>query len=509
MIFEIDSNFEPHPDLPAWTRTDRLVKAWITATISEEALGTVVGLTTSAEVWKALSNTYSQDSEAREFELLLKLQQKKKEATSLDEYIRDFKLTCDHLNAIGKPVPDRKKVFWLLSGLGPRYESFSTAMLKPPVPSYNDLIPLLHSHELIRASSLSEHPNHTLAFVGERSTSRNQFERGSGSSFNSRGRGFTPASSRPPNNLHRSNARNPALNSPNNSIQCQICKKKGHEALKCWHRFDNSYQDTHVPEALAALHITPPEEGVWHPDSAATAHITDNPGTLSNIRNYNGCDSVMVGNGEQLAITHTGQAHIFPRHSQLSLHDVLVVPDIKKNLISIPQLTHDYPCYVIFDDHGFLIKDLKTNQILASGSKKDGLYVLDKVPAKAFFSNRFRVVDADTWHGRLGHPQPRVLNYLQHNKFISVNKKTSGLCKSCALSKSSKLPFFPSSNRANAPLVKIHCDLWGSAPVRSNQGFRYYVIFVDDFSQFSWIYPLKHKSDFYKIFMKFQAMVEK
>lgn len=49
----------PHPDLPAWTRTDRLVKAWITATISEEALGTVVGLTTSAEVWKALSNTYS------------------------------------------------------------------------------------------------------------------------------------------------------------------------------------------------------------------------------------------------------------------------------------------------------------------------------------------------------------------------------------------------------------------------------------------------------------------
>jgi hypothetical protein len=55
---------------------------------------------------------------------------------------------CDQLNAIGKPVVDQNKVFWLLSVLGPEYESFATAMLKPPVPSYADLIPLLQSHEL-------------------------------------------------------------------------------------------------------------------------------------------------------------------------------------------------------------------------------------------------------------------------------------------------------------------------------------------------------------------------
>lgn len=98
-------------------------------------------------------------------------------------------------------------------------------------------------------------------------------------------------------------------------------------------------------------------------------------------------------------------------------------------------------------------------------------YVLDKVHAKSFFTKRFRVEDADTWHGRLGHPQPRVLNYLRHNKFISVTKKTSSLCKSCGLSKSSKLPFFSSNNLAHAPLVKIHCDLWGPAPILSDQGY--------------------------------------
>lgn len=57
----------PRLDIAAWTNTDRLVKAWSTTTISKEALETVVGLTTFTEVWKTLSNTYSQDSEAREF----------------------------------------------------------------------------------------------------------------------------------------------------------------------------------------------------------------------------------------------------------------------------------------------------------------------------------------------------------------------------------------------------------------------------------------------------------
>ncbi|KAF6174036.1 hypothetical protein GIB67_020218 [Kingdonia uniflora] len=75
-----DDNSEKimNPYLLAWVRTDRLVKAWIIAIISEEALGTVVGITTSNDVWNALANAYSQNSQAREFELLFKLQEKKR-----------------------------------------------------------------------------------------------------------------------------------------------------------------------------------------------------------------------------------------------------------------------------------------------------------------------------------------------------------------------------------------------------------------------------------------------
>lgn len=60
----------------------------------------------------------------------------------------------------------------------------------------------------------------------------------------------------------------------------------------------------------------------------------------------------------------------------------------------------------------------------------------------------------------------------------------------------------------NLTLFQIHSDVWGPAPVASNQRFRYYVIFVDDCTRFAWIFPLRRKSDFLKCFLSFQRMVE-
>ena len=54
----------------------------------------------------------------------------------------------------------------------------------------------------------------------------------------------------------------------------------------------------------------------------------------------------------------------------------------------------------------------------------------------------------------------------------------------------------------------MHSDLWGPAPVTSSHGHRFYIHFIDAFSKFSWLYPLVHKSDTYKAFLKFKPMVE-
>lgn len=57
-------------------------------------------------------------------------------------------------------------------------------------------------------------------------------------------------------------------------------------------------------------------------------------------------------------------------------------------------------------------------------------------------------------------------------------------------------------------LAKIHSNIWGPAPVASSQGIRCYVIFVDDCTRFTWIYPLNKKFDFLANFVIFHKLVE-
>jgi len=52
-----------------------------------------------------------------------------------------------------------------------------------------------------------------------------------------------------------------------------------------------------------------------------------------------------------------------------------------------------------------------------------------------------------------------------------------------------------------------HSNLWQSS-ILSNHGFRYYVGFVDDFSRYTWIYPLRSKSDFLPTFCALQKLVK-
>jgi hypothetical protein len=58
-----------------------------------------------------------------------------------------------------------------------------------------------------------------------------------------------------------------------------------------------------------------------------------------------------------------------------------------------------------------------------------------------------------------------------------------------------------------APLELIGSDICGTAPTYVGKN-NYYVSFIDDFSKFTWIYLLKHKSEVFQKFHDFPARVE-
>jgi hypothetical protein len=105
------------------------------------------------------------------------------------------------------------------------------------------------------------------------------------------------------------------------------------------------------------------------------------------------------------------------------------------------------------------------------------------------------------WHQRLGHPGSSALQQvlIQNKLLVSSLNNHASVCNACQMAKSHQVPFHDSNNRSPSPLQLVHTDVWGAA-IRSSSGYRYYVSFIDDFSKFSWIYVIKHKSDVHCIF---------
>ena len=469
---------------------------------------------------------------SRLFELQCKLQTVAKLDRSMTHYLTDFKLICDQLASIGSTVPERMKNFVALQGLGKDYEPLITSIEGSvdmmPNPNLEDLVPRLHSYDARiqrynAPTDVSPHmafntqrTNYQAGYYnqGGRGQSNRRFgaNRGRGS-FSTRGRGFHQQLSSP-----RSHSGSSVLSvSSDERPSCKICGRYGHSALRCWHRFNNTYQEEDLPVALAAMRITDVSDNAgaeWFADSGATSHITNSPHHLAYSQPYKGNDAVIIGDGNFLPITHVGSADIASADiasasgTSLPLRNVLLCPGITKSLLYVSKLTNDYPCSFEFDYNQVCVKDKQTQSLLKQGNTREGVYSLNSPKPQALYSTRQMEASDEVWHKRLGHPQDQTLKYLSHNKFISVNKSTLKMCDSCQLGKSCRLPFVASSFVASSPLERVHCDLWGPSPVTSNQGFRFYVIFIDNFSRFCWLFPLKAKSDFFNIFVWFQKLVE-
>ncbi|GJY36138.1 replication protein A 70 kDa DNA-binding subunit B [Tanacetum coccineum] len=85
----------------------------------------------------------------------------------------------------------------------------------------------------------------------------------------------------------------------------------------------------------------------------------------------------------------------------LHLHNVLVTPNIIKNLIYVRQFTRDNKCIVEFDEFGFSVKDFLNRLILLRCNSSGDLYPVTK---PSHVPSVLLSVSPTTLHQRLGHP---------------------------------------------------------------------------------------------------------
>ena len=221
---------------------------------------------------------------------------------------------------------------------------------------------------------------------------------------------------------------------------------------------------------------------------------------------------MQIGNGQGMKIKQVGHfvLHSLASNTSFHLHNLMHIPEIKKNLVSVSKFAKDNNVFFEFHPNVCLVKSQATKEILLQGCIKDGLYAFQNVSIAtahntipAVFHTQYvsPINSYDAWYQRLGQPSPGIVSAVLDSCKISCDiNKMSPVCKSCCIGKMHQLPHFPSLTKYHFPLELVFSDLWGSAPIFVGSGYEYYICFVDAFSRYSCIYLLQNKSQAFTAF---------
>lgn len=541
VIGHVDGSSVPTgDDDAAWHKRDALVKLWLYGTLAKPLFKTTFKKGGNAhDVWTRIENQFRNNKEARVMQLDCDLRSKEIGDLSIHEYCQQLKSVADLLANLESPVSDKTLVMYMLNGLNEKFDYVLNVIKhQKPFPSFEDAKNMLEmeetrlkkTHKVV--ASHNDHSSSSTALVASTTPSppqpqfNNSRNNGRGNRCGNRGRG------RYNNNYHHRPPYN--WNPPpfwygsyNNNWQ-----PNPQASPSPWQMFPQGQypprpqplQSPTPPEAHLAnanlmptkdfaeafntMTLTDPSHNGWFMDSGATAHLASSSGMLQSVFNSNIGTSVTVGNGSSIPVSFSGYSSIPSQSRLLHLKNVLVTPNIVKNLVSVRRFTTDNLCSVEFDPYGFSVKDLETRKTLLRSDSTGVLYpvpsLLNKPMALAAITNE----SSSTWHKRLVHTNNSALKTLVSSGSITCNKDSMlSCCNACQIGKHIKLPFQKSITQSHKPFDIIHSDIWTS-PVTSLSGCRYYVLFLDDFSHYLWVYPLRRKSDVFSKFLHFTAYVK-
>ncbi|MCO5611856.1 hypothetical protein L7F22_066115 [Adiantum nelumboides] len=257
---------------------------------------------------------------------------------------------------------------------------------------------------------------------------------------------------------------------------------------------------------------------IWYFDSGASRHITSRKDLFSSLDAAPAGKKVTCANNASYPIKGVGKILItISDGSDLCLPDVLYVPGIKKNLLSVSSLAKN-GLRVIFEDDRCIVRDRENGySLITTGTLENGLFVLDRyekqIQACIAETKTQAMQDAELWHARFGHVGYGSLMTLQRHNMVHdlslLEMPPRHVCEGCVLGKMHRFAFSQDGSvRATRKLQLVHSDVCGPMRTPSVGNSLYFVTFIDDFSRFCWVYPLKAKSDVFAVFQHYVSMVE-
>ncbi|KAK2405521.1 putative mitochondrial protein [Trifolium repens] len=259
-------------------------------------------------------------------------------------------------------------------------------------------------------------------------------------------------------------------------------------------------QKTNPSEKMTGKHCTIP----WIIDTGASNHMTGSVMSMHDLHNIQSCP-VGLPDGQHTTATKEGTVIL---DGGLKLTNVLYVPKLNCNLISVPQLIDESDCIFQFTNKLCVIQDRTSRMLIGAGERMNGLYFFRGIHGVK--ANKVNAIDqTDLWHRRLGHPSWKITQLIPSISKSKSSELFNKACDVCLRAKQTREKFPLSNHKASSVFELIHCDLWGPYRTPSSCGAFYFLTIVDDFSRAVWIYLLVDKKEVSRTLMNFFTMIER
>lgn len=401
---------------------------------------------------------------------------------SIHQLLKNFTEIFDELAIIGEAVEEEDRVIHLLAALPDSYGTLVTALeAQEKIPSWEVIQEkLLHEEVKLNAKDLCASTDNALA----------------------------------------SNVKSIRKN-----FKCFECGKIGHIKKNCrvfLKKLNESKYDTEVNSAevdqsgydscglISVLSACVSGSDSWILDSGASRHMSNSAKCFENLIHLKTSIEIKVGDGRIIHGTGIGNVKIIVKNSSdIILKNVLFVPKLAYNLISVSQLSKDGKS-INFHGDTCEISSL-SGDCLATGKKTGDLYELVDISIKCLSACNPDV--KNIWHRRYCHLHGDGLNKLVREELAdgidAKNFNDISFCEPCAAGKNHRRPFPKKSpSRSDGPLELIHTDVCGKMSVPSLSGNYYFITFIDDFTRYVWVYVMQTKDQVYNIFKEWKTLIE-
>ena len=300
--------------------------------------------------------------------------------------------------------------------------------------------------------------------------------------------------------------------------RCHYCDKEGHWKNECLKRkadeAGGKFRKEQEQTAFTATTNKRNGFNEWIIDSGASQHISAHRERFLNyqpIRTMN----IQIGDGSEIEAIGKGDMELTVGTTKITLLDVLHVPEIGGNLLSVAKIV-DHGHHVVFSPTGCHISSDQGTQV--QGIREGNIYLLrTENRALVALSNRDTAASPEVWHRRLGHRDfSKAAQGILHKKVrgLEVMMRTGpqgdgGVCTACAAGRQHKETMTGTRDKTVNLLENIHSDVCGPMETPTLTGERYFVTFIDEASGRLAVSQIRSKADVLDNFIAYRQRAEK